>query len=181
MPRLNPLTPKTAGKSAPVLEELASRHGTITNMVATMAHSPAVLEGYRQFQRSLKRSQLSVQLRELIALAVAEQNGCAYCLAAHTEAARRAGLSDGVIAAARRGEADDPADAAALTFALRVAHRPADVTDAEIAQLRELTFTPSEIAELIAAVALNQFTNAFNIVTGVELDTPRATSEERAA
>ena len=181
MPRLHQLTLENAGRSRDALAGIAARQGRVTAMVATMAHSPAVLEGYRLFQRSLKKSELSAELREVVALAVAEFNGCAYCLAAHTASARQLGLSETAIDDAREGRADDPADSAALEFALQVARRPADVTDADIERLRAATFTDAEIAQLIAAVALNQFTNAFNIVAGVEPEHEATARPGRAA
>ena len=51
---------------------------------------------------------LDAKLRERIALAVAEFNGCEYCLAAHTYLGRNvAKLDEAEIAAARNGHSRD--------------------------------------------------------------------------
>ncbi len=55
-------------------------------MLRTMAHAPAVLAGYQELARALKKSELSVSLREQIALAIAQHNDCEYCLASHERA-----------------------------------------------------------------------------------------------
>jgi AhpD family alkylhydroperoxidase len=68
---------------------------------------PAVPEGYQGLARALKRSVLSIRLREEIALAIAAQTGCESCQAARIRAAAVGGLSSQEIAAASEGRSDD--------------------------------------------------------------------------
>jgi AhpD family alkylhydroperoxidase len=63
-------------------------------MVRVLANSPAMLRGYLGLAGALDSGSLGAELREQIALAVAEANGCDYCLAAHTALGRGAGLTD---------------------------------------------------------------------------------------
>ena len=51
---------------------------------------------------------------ERIALAVAAENDCGYCAAAHTVLGARAGLEPGDLAAALEGRAADPSATAVL-------------------------------------------------------------------
>lgn len=82
MARFEPLTPETAvGASRELLGELVERHGTVGDMVATMAHSPAVLGGYLGLSKAMRRSKLDRTASELISIAVQEQQGCGLCLA----------------------------------------------------------------------------------------------------
>src|SRR3954470_12117948 len=95
MARLTPLAPADAPeRSRHLLQEIVERHGEVGAMTATMANSPALLQGYLELSRAMKRIKLPRTLSEKISLAVQEWLGCALCLAAHTEAARAAGLSD---------------------------------------------------------------------------------------
>ncbi|MDP9862398.1 MULTISPECIES: hypothetical protein [Streptosporangium] len=56
MRRLNPLQPADApDKSRELLTDIIERHGGVGDMVATMAHSPALLQGYPDLSRSMKR------------------------------------------------------------------------------------------------------------------------------
>jgi alkylhydroperoxidase family enzyme len=52
--------------------------------------------------------------------------------------------------------------------------------EAELPRLREAGFDDAEITEIVADVALNIFTNYFNLVAGTEIDFPRVTDLEAA-
>ena len=95
MARFEPLTPETAaGTSRELLGDLVERHGTVGDMVATMAHSPAVLGGYLGLSKAMRRAKLDRATSELISIAVQEQQGCGLCLASHIEAAKSLGVAD---------------------------------------------------------------------------------------
>lgn len=162
----------TFGDARARLDRVLARGGHASNMLRTMAHAPAVLAGYQELARALKKSELSVSLREQIALAIAQHNDCEYCLASHERAAAAAGLSDAQITDARAGRSADPADAAALRLALTTARDPHSVSDTQIPELLELGFSEGEIVEILGHVALNEMTNAFNVVTRATIDLP---------
>ena len=142
MPRFSRLTPQTAGgASRELLGELVERHGTVGDMVATMAHSPAVLGGYLHLSRALRRAKLDRRTSELISIAVRAQQDCGMCLASHVEAgalARRPGGGDPV---AHDGTSSDPAVAAIIGLGLRVYGTPASITDEQVDELRALGYS----------------------------------------
>jgi uncharacterized peroxidase-related enzyme len=154
--------------------------GVVPNMMRTMAQSPSVLEGYLGFGAALRRGRLSGALQEQIALAVAETNSCDYCLSAHTALGRGAGLSNDDLAASREARAADPKAAAALQFARAVLDRRGDVRDQDLARIRTAGHTDGEIAEIIAHVALNVFTNYFNRAAQTDIDFPLVTAGQLA-
>jgi AhpD family alkylhydroperoxidase len=133
-----------------------------------MAHSPALLQGYLELSRAMKRSVLPRPLSEKVSLAVQEWIGCALCLAAHTAAGRAAGLSDTDIDLARQGSATDAREAALITFAVRVLTEPASITDTDVAELRGHGWSDRILADVVGLVALNQLTGSFNLVAGLE-------------
>ena len=154
--------------------------GVVPNMMRTMAQSPSVLEGYLGFGAALRRGRLPVALHEQIALAVAETNSCDYCLSAHTALGLGAGLSNDDLAASREARATDPKVAAALQFARAVVDRRGDVRDQDLARVRTAGYTDGEIAEIIAHVALNVFTNYFNRAAQTDIDFPLVTAGQLA-
>jgi AhpD family alkylhydroperoxidase len=86
MSRLTRLTPDIAvGASRDLLAELVSRHGQVGDMVSTTAHSPAVLGGYLQLSRAMKRAKLERKISERISIAVQAQQGCDLCLESHID------------------------------------------------------------------------------------------------
>jgi AhpD family alkylhydroperoxidase len=171
MPRLRALDPDQATSTAKtLLGSIVERHGDAGPMVRTMAHSPALLQGYLELSRAMKRTALPRPLSEKISLAVQEWLGCALCLQAHTAAARKAGVSDADIALARQGSATDAREATLITYAMRVLTEPSTITDDDIAELRRHGWSDRIIADVVGLVALNQLTGAFNLVAGLEPD-----------
>ena len=154
--------------------------GTVPNMMRTMAQSPAVLDAYLGFGGALRRGRLPLPLQEQIALAIAESNSCDYCLSAHTVLGRGAGLSDEQLAASREARDADPRAAAALRFAQAIVERRGDVRDEELAQVRAAGYADGDIAEIIAHVALNVFTNYFNRAARTDIDFPLVTAVQAA-
>lgn len=142
------------------------------NFIHLLANSPTVLEAYLSFETTLAKGMLTPQQRELIALVVSEINGSKYGLSAHYAAAKEAGLSDEEIQMARKAASPDSKNNALLRFARAVTLQRGDVSDADFQPLREVGFSDSEIPEIVAAIALNIFTNYFNNVVRSVVDFP---------
>ena len=127
---------------------------------------------------ALAKGKLNVKLRESIALAVAEYNGCDYCLSAHDYLGRNvAKLNDSEIDAARDGHATDARTDAALRFARRVAESRGRVSDYEIAALRNAGFDEASVIEIVVNVALNVLTNYVNNVAQTDIDFPKVSAK----
>jgi uncharacterized peroxidase-related enzyme len=174
MSRLIAVDPAQAsGKAKDLLDGVQAKLGLTPNMMRTMANSPAVLEAYLNFNNSLAEGSLSSRLREQVALVVAEANGCEYCLSAHTAIGKMVGLGTDDILASRHSTSTNPKVEAALKFATRIIARRGDVSDNDLGEVRQAGYTEGEIAEIIANVALNVFTNYFNQVAQTEIDFPR--------
>lgn len=173
MRRLKAIDPSAAeGGAGELLKDVRRKLGVAPNFVRTMANSPVVLEGYLNLAGALSKGTLSAKLREQIALAVGETNGCEYCVAAHSSIGKMVGLAEDAILDSRRGIGENSRDQAALQFARSVVLSRGRVRDHEFDYLRTLGFTDGEIAEIVGNVALNLFTNYFNHVAQTEVDFP---------
>ena len=105
MARIEPIQIEQAeGKARELLDELVERGGEPGPMVRAMANAPALLRGYLDLTRAMKRSHVDRRITERINLAVHERLSCDYCLFAHTRAARQLGLPESEIQLARHGE-----------------------------------------------------------------------------
>jgi uncharacterized peroxidase-related enzyme len=175
MSRINQVSPEAASDRARnLLEAVKHKLGLVPNMTRAMANSPAVLDGYLQFSGALSKGSLSARLREQLSLAVAEANGCDYCLAAHSTIGKMVGLTAEQIRDSRLGTAVDPRADALIRFALEVVRTRGRVSDAALAEVREAGFDDGAIAEVVAHVALDVFTNYFNTVAQTDVDFPKA-------
>ncbi|MAY75345.1 MAG: peroxidase [Phycisphaerae bacterium] len=161
-----------SGPTKEMFDALQKGLGMVPNMARVMGNSPATLRSWLQFNSALGGAELAAPIREQIALLTAEINGCSYCLSAHTALGKMAGLAPNEIDAARDGESADPRTQAALTFARRVLESRGGVDASEVERVRSAGFSDREVAEIVAAVALNLFTNIFNRAFDVEIDFP---------
>jgi uncharacterized peroxidase-related enzyme len=173
MPRLNLVDPATAtGAAKPLLDEIKGAFGSVPNMFRAVANSPAALKNMWAAFGALGAGTIGANLGEKIAVAVADRDACAYCLAAHTLLGKKAGATGDEMADAQEGRSSDPKTAVALAFALKLVEKRGQVTDADVKALREAGFNDGQIVEIIAHVALNLFTNYINIALDVPVDFP---------
>jgi AhpD family alkylhydroperoxidase len=92
--------------STPLLDAVEKSLGVVPNLFRLVGQSPAALEGMLGLNGALGRT-LDAATRERIALAVAEINGCGYCLSAHSYIGKNLlKLDDAEIAANRANAAD---------------------------------------------------------------------------
>lgn len=175
MPRIQPVDQNSADSAtADLLASVRKKLGTVPNIVATMAQSRAVAQAYLGFGQALSAGTLPARLREQIALVVGETNHCDYCVAAHTALGKGAGLTEAETCDARRATSNDDRERVALEFARKVVQDRGVVADADVERLRQSGYTDGEVGEIVANVALNIFTNYFNLVAGTEVDFPAA-------
>jgi len=168
-----PTVEQSVAASRPLLDAVNKQLGVVPNLMKLVGHSPAALEGYLSLNGALAKGQLSVQLRERIALAIAEYNGCDYCLSAHSYlAANLAKIDAAEISAARDAHSADAKTAAALKFARRVAAERGRVSDGDLSSLRAAGFGEAEVVEIVLNVALNVLTNYINNVAQTDVDFP---------
>jgi uncharacterized peroxidase-related enzyme len=172
------LTTHTTVESAPaaaqpLLEAVKKQLGSVPNIFRVVANSPAALEGFLGLNGALAKGTLDARTRERIALAVAEINGCAYCLSAHTYLGKNiAKLDDAEMTANRNGASNDPKAAAAVRFAAEIVRQRGHVSDADIAAVKLAGFDDAQIIEIVLHVALNTLTNYVNEVAKTAIDFP---------
>ena len=132
-----------------------------------MLSTTAVVSG------ALGKGALPAPTRERIALAVAQINGCAYCLSAHTYLGKNlAKLDDAEIAANRAGASNDAKADAAVRFAAKVTELRGKVSAEDVLAVRNAGYSDAQIVEIVQHVALNTWTNYINEVAKTEIDFP---------
>ena len=167
--------------SRPLLEAVKKKFGSVPNLFRIAGNSPAALEGYLSLNGALEKGSLSPATRERIALAVAQINGCGYCLAAHSYIGKNlAHLNEGEIAANRDGHSSDVMASAAVQFAAKIARERGHASEADIKAVKAAGYSDGEIVEIVAHVALNTLTNYINEAFGTAIDFPVAAALKAA-
>ena len=86
--------------------------------------------------------------------------------------AEQEGLSKDEVRKAQNFESDDPKRAAALRFAHDVIESRGHPSDESFEEVREAGYTDEQIMEMIANVALTQFSNYMNDSIQTDVDVP---------
>jgi uncharacterized peroxidase-related enzyme len=174
MTNFAPVDPDSAtGKAAELLAQVRKSLGQTPNMTKVMANSPTLLKSYLVLSGAVASGTLPAAVRERLAIATAQLNGCEYCLSAHTYiGANIAKVDPAELDSARKGQLNDPHVAALLKLSDDIAENAGDVDDADVEAARAAGVTDEEIGEIVANLALNTLTNYFNVLAHVDNDWP---------
>ncbi len=171
---LAPVTEASANaEQAAVLAKAKAAVGFIPNMYAGMVNSPGLLEtyldGYGRFRQS---GRFTPPEQETIFLVLSRENGCDYCVSAHSMiAAKKSGLPGDVLAAIREGsEIPDPKLAALARFTAHMHHSRGLPTKAEVAAFKAAGFGDEHIYEIILAQSVKTLSNYANHIQHTEVD-----------
>jgi len=85
------------------MKALRKKFGFISNLMATFANSPSVLNGYLALDTAWESSSLSATARQIILLTASVENKCLYGTAAHATVLKAMKLDVAVIKASAAG------------------------------------------------------------------------------
>lgn len=171
---LPPQTLETAeGKTKEVLDKALKQVGFIPNMYANMVHSPGVLntylEGYAAFR---KESGFTPTEQEVVFLVISRENGCEYCVGAHSLIADKfSGVPVEVTDAIRDGRPLPDARLQALAEFTRVMVASRGLPRrTEVDAFLSAGYTERQILEIVLAIAVKTLSNYSNHLFHTELD-----------
>jgi len=169
-----PSTEQVNPASQALFEQLKQRLGKVPNLYATMGYSDHALKAFMELELNLYKGVFRPKEREAVALVVSEVNGCEYCLAAHTLAALKAGLTQDQTLEVRKGASTDPKINAIVALAKAIAetkgYPPADLLD----NFYAVGYNEAALMELVGLITLRIYTNYVFALTHIPIDFPEA-------
>lgn len=171
------LPPQTLEHARPearaVLEKALAQVGFIPNMYARMANHPGLLDtylhGYAAFRGG---SGFSAAEQEAVLLAISRENGCEYCVAAHSFMAdKKSGLPIPVTDALRDDRPLPDARLAALArFARTLVAKRGAPSRADADAFLAAGFEERHILDILLAIAVKTISNYANHLFHTPLD-----------
>ena len=168
------LSAETASESAgALLKGAQANFGFVPNMFTFMAHSPGLLStyfhGYEQFRAN---SGFNAVEQEVVFLAISIENGCEYCVSAHSLVAdAMSKVPVEVTNALRDGKPVPDAKLAALaTFTRTMVVTRGLPSQADVAQFLAAGYSETQILEVILAIAVKTISNYSNHLAHTPLD-----------
>jgi uncharacterized peroxidase-related enzyme len=145
------------------------------NIFKGMANAPEILKGFLGFNGAVKaHGGLSAGEIEAAALAGAQALGCDYCLNAHTQLGKGAGLDEAHTVAIRKGHGATPREQAIVHLVRTIIATKGRVADADLKKARDAGLDDRQITAVVAMVAIATFTAHFNHVNDTVSDFPAA-------
>lgn len=158
--------------SKELLSSLQQELGFVPELFAYMAESPEMLNGYLHLARQFVLTSLSPIEQRILLLAISVENGCEYCVPAHSVIAKQLALACPKVVDAIRNHQPIPDERlnALVTFALNMKNARGRIDHDEVERFLDAGFTRQNVFEVIMALSLKTLTNYANTLIGADLD-----------
>jgi AhpD family alkylhydroperoxidase len=165
-------TPESAPEmAADGLRTLQSTVGLIPNLAATMAESPALLNGFLALRELYAQTGFTGGEVQVLSLTAAYENDCAWCVAFHTAMALKEGVDRDAIDALRRGTAPTDERLAALSGFARAMVRNRGAVDAPALQaFHAAGYSKRQALDVVMGMAFSLMANYAGHLTRPPLD-----------
>ncbi len=168
--------PVTTIASAPegsreLLEATERALGFLPNLHGVLAHSPTLLKSYVDLTANFGGSSFDKVEQQVVLLSVSFENGCTYCVGAHSMAANMVGMDEATLAAIRDGEALPDAKLSALARLTReIVSSEGYPSDAALGDFLAAGYKRAQVLDVIVGVALKTMSNYTNHIAETPLD-----------
>ncbi len=154
------------------LAEVEKAYGMIPNLHRVLAESPGALKGYFGLSKALQETGLTPAEQQVVLIAVSVENGCSYCVAAHSTVAKGGGLFDEpTLGALRSGNPLPDAKLEALrSFTLAVVRERAWVGSEVVDAFLSAGFERTHLLGVLTGIALKTLSNYTNHIVDTPLD-----------
>jgi uncharacterized peroxidase-related enzyme len=160
------------GDLAAAYARLIAQRGRVSNILKVHSLRPAALDDHLALYMGLMFGPggLSRRERELVAVAVSQANGCAYCAAHHLEALARYERDSQLLAQLAEAVERAPLrqrDSALVRYAAKLTRAPQEMQEEDVQSLRGVGLGDAEILLLNLVVAYFNFVNRIALGLGV--------------
>ncbi len=153
------------------LKQVNEAFGFIPNVMGVMAASPALLKGYLSLTSLFDQTSFSPTERQVVILSISHENGCHYCMAAHTVVAEMSGVPSEVVEALRNDTLIADTKLEALRRFTRALVRSRGwPTAAEAQAFLDAGYSETNILEVVLGVGMKTLSNYTNHLAQTDLD-----------
>jgi uncharacterized peroxidase-related enzyme len=162
------------GPSGQIYAQIKKAIGSVPNTFAAIAaYGPAALKAVLAADAVLAAGTLTKRDQETVKLIISGVAGCDYCVAAHSQLGKLAGLKPDELKNIRDGKPTGDAKRDALVgFVRKLAQSSGTVSDEDFAAIKAAGYSDAQLVEISLAFATIVFTNVFNRINDTEIDFP---------
>jgi AhpD family alkylhydroperoxidase len=153
------------------LETAEKLFGFIPNLLGVLATAPIALEAYIILTKLIEDASLSPVEQQVVMLAGSHENGCGYCMAAHSTEAGVVGMPAPILAALRSGTVLPGKKLEALrSFVIEVVRSRGRVSDERIEEFLAAGYSAQSVLEVVFGVAMKTLSNYVNHMAETPVD-----------
>jgi len=145
--------------------------GFLPNLLGMMAEAPALVKGYVTLSGIFDSSSLTATEKQIVLITTSVENGCEYCVAAHSVIASMQKVDHAIVDALRNGKPIADAKLEALhRFTALVVKSRGWPSEQDVATFQAAGYTRANILEVVLGVSLKTMSNYANHVAGTPID-----------
>jgi uncharacterized peroxidase-related enzyme len=154
-----------------LLKNVQATLGVLPNLAAAMSEAPSLVRAFFAVREIYAEGTLSAGEIQVLSIANAVENDCAWCVSFHSLMAEKSGVSAETVAALRAGRMPVDARDRALSDLTRAFIRgKGSVAPASIAAFRAAGFTSAQVLEVVLGIAFSTMANYAQHVVNAPLD-----------
>lgn len=161
-------TTSAPDKAKPLLEGAIAKLGFLPNLYAHLAEAPAALEAYFNLSAQFEKTSLTPAERQVVLLAASVENGCEFCVAAHSMIAQdMVGVPAETVAALRAaGTLSEPRLEALAAYTRSLVRDRGWASGPVETAFFGAGFSRQQALEVVLGVSMKTLSNYANHVTG---------------
>lgn len=145
--------------------------GFVPNMLGMMAGAPALAKAYTTLSRIFEETSFTAAERQVVLLTTSYENGCEYCVAAHSVVAGMQKVPEAVIGAIRSGNPiADPKLEALRRFTAVVVQSRGWPGDEATKALLAAGYGRQQVLEVVLGIGFKTLSNYTNHIADTPLD-----------
>lgn len=154
-----------------ILAGVRQKLGFVPNLLGLMANAPPLLKAYLGLSSIFEESTLSRVEQQLVLLSASVENGCSYCVAAHTVMAGMSHAPEDAVEAVRSGTPiSDPRLEALRRFTQEVVASRGYPSQEALDRFLQAGYSQQQALEVLVGVGLKTLSNYANHLMGTPLD-----------
>jgi uncharacterized peroxidase-related enzyme len=153
------------------LEATKDKLGFLPNVLRLLSNSPALLKSYQTLTQQFETTSLTPTERHVVLLTASRENGCTYCVAAHSVIAANAGAPEEVIEAIReRRPIADPKLEALSRFTVSMVEARGWIDDADLRSFLDAGYDRQQVLDVLVGIGMKTLSNYANHLQHTPLD-----------
>ncbi len=154
-----------------ILAAAQKNYGFLPNLLGVMAEAPAMVKAYTTLSRIFDETSFSATERQTVLLTVSYENGCEYCVSAHSVIAGMQKVPDEVVNAIRDGKpiADKKLEAL-RRFTATVVNSRGWPADGDVKAFLDAGYDRAQVLEVLVGVGVKTLSNYTNHIAETPLD-----------